>query len=293
MIELSIIIINYNTYKITCDCIQSIIDTTQDVAYEIILIDNGSTECLAIDFKHKFPKINLSISEVNLGFAGGNNFGLQIAKGKYILLLNSDTILIENSIQLSLKKIKTLNNVGFLGIQAIYPNGKLQDTCSRLPTIKNLVSDLFFLHQIFPGVKNYYSLNKSFYPDAIWGCYMLFKKELLLNFKKNQLNDTFFMYCEDLLWCWEARELKLKNYYYADTRMIHLNKGSQKDKKVKDKMNTLLTENKVKLKNIINGKLGTVIYNLLVKMLYYRSKFTRYLLSIYKPKVYNDEYNKI
>ena len=218
---------------------------------------------------------NLIINEKNLGFAGGNNLGLQHATGEYILLLNSDTHLVENSILFSLQKIKSLKNIGFLGVKSVYPDGKVQDTCSRLPTIKNVFSDLFFLHQIFPKVKKYYNLNKNFYPDAVWGCFMLFKKDLLARFAGNKLNDTFFMYCEDLLWCWEAGKLKLKNYYYAETKIIHLNKGSQNNKEIREGMNSLLTENKRRLKIIINGKVGILFYDLLSKILYYRSKLIK------------------
>lgn len=275
MPDVSIIIINYNTFQLTCECIQSVIEQTSEVSYEIILVDNGSVECDPSMFVKKFADVNLTISEKNLGFAGGNNLGLQHANGEYILLLNSDTLLIENSILLSLKKFKTLNNIGFLGVKSVYPDGRVQDTCSRLPTIKNIFSDLFFLHQIFPHVKQYYRLDKNFYPDSVWGCFMLFKKDLLARFKDNKLNDTFFMYCEDLLWCWEAGKFKLKNYYYAETKILHLNKGSQNNNEIREEMNSLLMENKRKLKIIINGKIGILFYDLLSKILYYRSKLTK------------------
>ncbi|MEO6133550.1 MAG: glycosyltransferase family 2 protein [Ginsengibacter sp.] len=275
MPDVSIIIINYNTFQLACACIQSVIEQTKEVSYEIILVDNASVESDPSLFIEKFPDVNLIVSEKNLGFAGGNNLGLQHANAEYILLLNSDTILIENSVLLSLQKFKSLNNIGFLGVKSVYPDGRVQDTCSRLPTIKNIFSDLFFLHQIFPHVKQYYRLDRNFYPDAVWGCFMLFKKDLLARFKEKKLNDTFFMYCEDLLWCWEARKINLKNYYYAETKIIHLNKGSQNNEETSEKMNSLLMENKRKLKIIINGKIGILFYDLLSKILYYRSKLTK------------------
>ena len=273
--QVSIIIINYNTFKLTCACIQSVIDKTAHIAYEIILVDNGSVECNPNLFKEKFPGIILVVSEKNSGFAAGNNLGLQVAKGEYVLLLNSDTILVENCILLSIEKIKTLKDIGFLGIKAVFPDGSVQDTCSRLPTVKNVLYDLFLLHHIFPGLKNYYTLSKNFSPDAVWGCYMLFKKELLTYFKDNKLDESFFMYREDLLWCWQARKLNYTNYYYADTKLIHINKGSQNGDVVKEKMNLLMIDNYEKLKIIINGKVGIHFYNLLKKMLFYRSYITK------------------
>ncbi|MFN3315581.1 MAG: glycosyltransferase, partial [Raineya sp.] len=83
---LSIIIINYNTFSLTCKCIESILQYTQGVSYEIILVDNASTECDADKFLEFFPQITLIKSPENVGFARGNNLGLQYAKGEYILL---------------------------------------------------------------------------------------------------------------------------------------------------------------------------------------------------------------
>ena len=87
--QLSIIIINYNTFTLTCNCIQSIEDKVKDIDYEIVLVDNASVECDPNLFKSKFPQINLVISDTNTGFAGGNNLGLKQATGDYILFLNN------------------------------------------------------------------------------------------------------------------------------------------------------------------------------------------------------------
>src|ERR1700761_7305700 len=95
--QLSIIIINYNTFQLTCNCIQSIYDKLTGVDFEIILVDNASVECDAHLFKAKFPNINLIISPTNTGFTGGNNLGVANATGEYLLLLNSDTELINNA----------------------------------------------------------------------------------------------------------------------------------------------------------------------------------------------------
>src|ERR1700679_2214851 len=95
--ELSIIIINYNTFGLTCNCIQSIYDKLTDVEYEIVLVDNASVECDPNLFKEKFSGITLVINPVNTGFTGGNNTGIEYSKGEYLLLLNSDTELINNA----------------------------------------------------------------------------------------------------------------------------------------------------------------------------------------------------
>ena len=94
----SIIIINYNTFELTSQCIASVEEQTKGIAYEIILVDNASKECSPQQFTAKFPTIHLIESSVNLGFAGGNNLGIAAAQGDVILLLNSDTKLINNAV---------------------------------------------------------------------------------------------------------------------------------------------------------------------------------------------------
>jgi GT2 family glycosyltransferase len=96
----SVIIINYNTFQLTCACIESVVAHTT-IPYEIILVDNCSTECDADRFKDKFPFIRLIKNPVNNGFASGNNLGIAATKGDIILLLNSDTYLTESSIDKS------------------------------------------------------------------------------------------------------------------------------------------------------------------------------------------------
>jgi GT2 family glycosyltransferase len=95
--ELSVIIINYNTFRLTSNCIRSLREKLTGVEYEIILIDNASTECDPELFSEKFPFIRLIKSKENTGFTGGNNLGVAAAQGKYLLLLNSDTELINNA----------------------------------------------------------------------------------------------------------------------------------------------------------------------------------------------------
>ena len=96
--DVSIIIINYNTCQMTCECINSIIEKTQGLQYEIILVDNASTDG-SKEFFEKDERIKYIYSEKNGGFGYGNNLGMKVAKGKYFFLLNSDTLLINNAIK--------------------------------------------------------------------------------------------------------------------------------------------------------------------------------------------------
>ena len=126
--QLSIIIINYNTFALTCNCIASIKEKLVGVDYEIILVDNASVECDANLFVDKFPFINLIKSPVNTGFTGGNNMGVAAAGGEYLLLLNSDTELINNAPKICLDHLQLHKEVGIATCQFLYPDGKIHAT---------------------------------------------------------------------------------------------------------------------------------------------------------------------
>ena len=121
---LSIIILNYNTFNLTCQCIESIYKETHSVVFEIILIDNASHECSPKKFKKLFPELILIENTINQGFGRANNQGMAIAKGEYILLLNSDTRIIEGAIE---SCYNYLNNnadkrVGVIGCRQVDEN---------------------------------------------------------------------------------------------------------------------------------------------------------------------------
>ena len=151
MNKVSVIIINYNTFTLTSNCIRSVVENTIDVAYEVILVDNASTECNADKFLVEFPGIVLVKSSTNGGFAYGNNLGIDLSKGEYILLLNSDTILQEDSISRCVEYLQLHDATGVLGCRMIYPDGKIQYSARRFRSISWELLDLFrFIPWLMP-----------------------------------------------------------------------------------------------------------------------------------------------
>ncbi|MBK7139143.1 MAG: glycosyltransferase family 2 protein [Bacteroidetes bacterium] len=122
--DVSIVIVNYNTFEDTCNCIQSIYEQTKDIEFEIIVVDNQSSKFNPQEFKNLFPTINLIISAENGGFAKGNNQGIEIAKGKYVLLLNPDTILKNNAIYYLWKEMEMDSTIGISTCHLEYGDGK-------------------------------------------------------------------------------------------------------------------------------------------------------------------------
>lgn len=233
-IELSIIIINYNTFALTHKCISSVYQFTKEIDFEIILVDNASAECDADLFKQDFPDITLIKSEVNAGFAKGNNLGLQKASGKYILLLNSDIELIEDSIKQSLEVLKSDNKTGVVSPMLIYPDGKIQHIANKFPSIQYELTELFRLHKfLLPRdylLGFYFNHRENKKVDWVWGAFYLTKREVINQFPGKKLPDAYFMYFEDVAWCYDIKKMGYDIQYIATTKAIHHLSASTKSK---------------------------------------------------------------
>ena len=237
--QLSIIIINYNTFQLTCNCIASIKEKVLEVDYEIILVDNASGECDPNSFKEKFPDIILIINSINTGFTGGNNIGISHAKGNYILLLNSDTELINNAAKICLDYLKNHPKAGMVTAQLQYPNGKLQYNCRRFRTISWELLEIFPLYKLMAKSKrerlmlhHYFDHKTIVKCDWVWGTFMLFPKKIIRALQGHKLSDDFFMYCEDVLWCWDFKNLGYEIYFLPEAKVMHIHKGSTSKEKL-------------------------------------------------------------
>jgi GT2 family glycosyltransferase len=233
MIDVSIIIVNYNRLDLTIACIQSIVQKTVDLAYEIIVVDNASDTLDATEIKVKFPAIKFIRSKVNTGFAGGNNLGLAAADGDYILLLNNDTLLKNNAIKIVHSFLKTNERVGVAAAQLRYPDGSIQHSCQRFPSFWYTLLELLRLQKILGHrlggrllLGPFFDHQSFAYPDWVWGTFFMFPKHILSRFPAGRLHETFFMYWEDVQWCKEIRKLGYKVAYIPEAEVVHLMNAS-------------------------------------------------------------------
>jgi len=232
-VEISIIIVNYNTLKLTSQCIQSIVEKTSHLDYEIILVDNASTECNPEIFLEKFPQIKLIKSDTNAGFAKGNNLGLEFAKGEFLLFLNSDTELTDNSIYIAYQRIKKDPQIGVLSSKLIYPDGRMQYVSGRFPSLKTELKELFRLtkyasamewSELYLGDRFDHLTEKEV--DWVWGAFFMTKRSIIDQLPNKKLHDDFFMYQEDVQWCYAIKNLRYKIIYYPEAVVIHHLSGS-------------------------------------------------------------------
>jgi GT2 family glycosyltransferase len=272
MIQVSIVILNYNTFQLTCNCIASIIEYTKDVSYEIVLVDNQSTECDADLFLQKFPSINLIKSPVNGGFAKGNNIGIEVAKGEFILLLNSDTYLNEDSISNTIKYYNQEQLSGLIGCKMIYPNENIQQTARKFRSITWELLDVFrFIPFMLPYKKRatlmlgkYFKSDFSLKCDWLNGAFFMFPKSALQLMPNKKLDERFFMYGEDHLWCWQFKQLGYNSYFYCDSKVVHINNGSTAKAKQLALRRTILQNEFI----IMKERKGVGLYYFIFKLIY-------------------------
>ncbi len=238
--QLSIIIINYNTFTLTCMCIESVHQKLTGVEYEVILVDNASTECDPQLFLEKFPTIKLVRSTTNTGFAGGNNLGIQHAGGEFILLLNSDTELINNAPAICLNYLQQHKEAGMVTSQLFYPDGAIQYNCRRFRTITWELLEVFPFYKLLTKEKreklmlHHYFDHQSFAVcDWVWGTFMMFPKKIIEQLPQKKLSEDFFMYSEDVLWCWEIKQLGYEVHFLPQAKVMHVHKGSTSMEKLK------------------------------------------------------------
>lgn len=235
IIDVSVIIVSYNTRQLTVNCIQSIIDFTKDVVYEIIVVDNSSSDGSLEEINSKFPDVITINSKENLGFGRANNLASQYSKGKYLFFLNSDCILIENAIKKMLNYFESQNNsnnrIGAVGCVLLDKNYNINISYNYFPTplnqIKHRIIDLsnrIFKTNFKLKKRSNYKLDKSGEVDFISGADLFIPKEIFTCLKG--FDQSFFLYYEETDLQKRMANNSLKRIILEDANIIHLEGGS-------------------------------------------------------------------
>ncbi len=232
--DLSIIIVSYNVKEFLEQAINSIVKSCQKITYEIFVVDNASSDGSVELIRKKFPGIHLIANPDNRGFAVANNQALKIASGKYVLLINPDTIVQEDTFSMILEFFEKNPECGMVGCKILNPDGSLQLACRRsFPTPWVGFTKIIGLSRLFPKSRlfgrynlTYLDPDETYEVEAISGSFMFFRKRVLDDV--GLLDESFFMYGEDLDWCFRIREAGWKIYYVPDTKIIHFKGESSK-----------------------------------------------------------------
>lgn len=232
-VDISIILVSFNTRAVTLNCLESIFLHTKDLRFEVIVVDNASSDgsvAALRRYRLKHPIRILSLKH-NLGFGGGNNRGAQIAKGKYLLFLNTDTILTGNSLKIALGEAGKEKRLGAYSCQLLNADGSIQATGGYFPTLFRILAwqyfmdDIPLLGKLFQPVHprpSYYQKRREL--DWITGAFLMTPKTVFNSV--GGFDENIFMYVEDTDLCFRFKKNGLKIIFSPSASLIHLGGAS-------------------------------------------------------------------
>jgi GT2 family glycosyltransferase len=233
--DVSIVIVNWNTREVTCDCIESLYDQTRSLEFEVVVIDNASADDSVEAIRRQFPDVILIENKDNRGFAAANNQGLAIAQGRYVLLLNSDTVVLDNAIEKAVEFADTRGDAAVIGCRVLNPDKSLQPTCFMFPSVLNMLLSTTYLYKIFPRSRffgrermGWWNRDDVREVGVVTGCFMLTRREAIE--QVGMMDEDFFMYGEETDWCYRFKQAGWKVMFTPAMEIIHL--GGQSSKQV-------------------------------------------------------------
>ncbi len=267
MISFSIILINYNGSSFLDECLSSLKQLTDSHNSEVIIVDNSSIDNSVKIIKDKFPLFKLICSQDNLGFGKANNLAVKAARGKYLLFLNTDTILIERTPKFLWNYLEHNKDVGVISSRIVFQDGSYQLSCGRLP---NLFIEFFDkikysldnkCHQTFSSI---YDKRYSTIKEVGWvtGACMMMRRDVFEQL--GGFDENFFMYFEDKDICKRVKELGYQVVYYPKTSIIHLLGGSSHG--IKKSVNKYYRESQLYYYQKHLGKFQTAILKLYLRL---------------------------
>lgn len=232
--KLSVVIVNYNVEHFLEQCLIAVRNGMRQMEGEIIVVDNNSVDGSLEMLQSKFPEVKVIRNNKNLGFAKANNQAINIAQGEFILLLNPDTVVEADTFEKSISFMENHPEAGGLGVKMLDGSGKFLPESKRgLPTPSASFYKIFGLTSLFPHSKRfsgyyigYLDENQTHEVDVLAGAFMLLRKKVLD--KTGLLDESFFMYGEDIDLSYRITKAGYKNYYFPETRIIHYKGESTK-----------------------------------------------------------------
>jgi GT2 family glycosyltransferase len=232
--KLSVVIVNYNVKHFLEQCIHSVYAALHAIEAEIFVVDNNSVDGSVQTIESRFPDVKLIANKENLGFSKANNQAIREARGEYILLLNPDTVISEDTLVKTIAFMDANSNAGSLGVKMIDGRGNfLPESKRALPTPSVAFYKTFGISKLFPKSHRfgkyhltYLSKDETNEVDILPGAFMLIRKEVLD--KIGLLDETFFMYGEDIDLSYRIQQAGYKNYYFPETTIIHYKGESTK-----------------------------------------------------------------
>ncbi len=236
--DLSVVIVSWNVEEQLRAGLQSLYAHTQQISYEVFVVDNASKDGSPEMIAAEFPKVQLLRNPANVGFARANNQAITLSKGRYVLLLNPDTFLHDDALSRMVSFLDHRADIGVLGCKVLTAEGKIDPRCARrFPTLWGELFELTRLSYRFPHnrlfgeyLMTYWDHGDSREVDAISGACLMVRRAAIE--QVGLLDESFFLYGEDLDWCYRLKKAGWKVFYYSEAEIIHI--GSQSTRQLKE-----------------------------------------------------------
>lgn len=232
MIDLSIIIVNWNTKDLLIQCLKSLVRVSDRFEMEVFVVDNGSMDGSVEAVRVGFPEAIVIQNSTNLGFAQANNQALRLAKGKYILLLNPDTQVKEGAIETLKVFMDNHPKAGAVGAQLLNSDGSKQNSIANFPSLATELLNKSLLRWLFPdrfpGKERDY--NEPIEVESVIGACMMVRREAIE--QVGLLDEDYFLFLEETDWCYRMKKAGWKVYHVPQADVYHFQgKSAEKDKK--------------------------------------------------------------
>ncbi len=227
MIDVSVVIVNWNTRDLLLQTLETLYKETKTVSFETIVVDNGSTDGSAEMVRQEWSHVTLIASPENLGFAGGNNLGFEVSKGRYILLLNSDTIVLPTTLSGMVSLLDAHPEAGCVGCRHLNEDLSLQRSMDTFPSLSNDFLSYTELHRL-EFFKPFLLRNFAWWSDHdkvrqidwVNGACMMVRREVLE--QVGGLDEGYFIYAEEIDWCYRIKQAGWDIYFTPKAEIIHL-----------------------------------------------------------------------
>ncbi len=242
--DLSIVIVSWNTCDLLLSCLTSVYNYSPACRFEIWVVDNASSDGSTEMIRRRFPQVQLIENQENFGFARGNNQAILRSAGKYILLLNPDTEVKSGALEALLKFMEENPHAGAAGARLVNPDGTLQNSCYRAPTLTREIFRLFHLESLIPNSSYLMAewMNTTHREvDIAQGACLILRRQALDQI--GLLDEEYFIYSEEVDLCYRLRKAGWKIYWVPQAEVIHY--GDQSTRQVPTEMFLRLYESKI------------------------------------------------
>ena len=233
--DVSIIIVAWNVRELLYNCIKSVYEQTEGISFEVIYVDNASEDGSIEMVRKEFPEVRIIENEENRGFITANNQAIEIAEGRYVLLLNSDTIVLDNAVAKTVAFADQHTDAAVVGCKVLNSDKSLQRACFMYPSILNMFLSATYLYKIFPRSRffgrermTWWDFNDVREVETICGCYSLVRRRAID--QVGVMDPKYFVYGDDPDWCYRFKKTGWKILFTPEPEIIHLGGQTTKQK---------------------------------------------------------------